>query len=60
MADERLSLVTAALVFGVPVLEADDRALCLQCGEAQPDHPGVEPEAIEMLRTLTRIVSKPG
>ena len=36
-----------------PLLEtADGRALCLRCIEADPNH-GIEPDAIEMLRTLT-------
>ncbi len=41
-----------------PLLEAaDGRSLCLECVEAEPDLGGVEPQAVEMLRTLTRIVS---
>jgi hypothetical protein len=44
---------------GVPLLEAvDGRSLCLQCVEATPDGAGVERDAIEMLRTLSRIVRK--
>ena len=43
----------------VPLLEAvDGRSLCLKCVEATPDGAGVEREAIEMLRTLSRIVLK--
>jgi len=44
---------------GVPLLEASDgRSLCLVCVEADAEHAGVEQQAIEMLKTLTRIVRK--
>jgi len=44
---------------GAPLLEAaDGRALCLACVETASDLAGVEPQAIEMLRTLSRIVRK--
>jgi hypothetical protein len=44
---------------GVPLLEASDgRSLCLACVEADPARAGVEKEAVDMLRTLSRIVRK--
>lgn len=45
---------------GVPLLEAsDDRSLCLQCVEAAPDLAGVDREAVEMLRILSKVSAKP-
>jgi len=44
---------------GVPLLEASDaRSLCLVCVDAAPDLVGVKRQAVEMLRTMTRIVRK--
>ena len=45
---------------GVPLLEAaaDGRSLCLACVEADPELAGVEQQAIDMLRVLSRIVGK--
>ena len=44
---------------GVPLLEAaDGRSLCLACVEAAPNHAGIEQQAVEMLRQLSRIVRK--
>lgn len=44
---------------GMPLLEASDgRSLCLECVQAAPDLAGVERQAIEMLKTMTRIVRK--
>jgi hypothetical protein len=44
---------------GVPLVEAaDGRSLCLVCVDAAPDLAGVERQAIEMLRIMTRIVRK--
>jgi len=41
---------------GVPLLEAaDDRSLCLKCVEASPNLAGVEVEAVEMLRWLSKL-----
>jgi hypothetical protein len=43
----------------VPLLEAlAGPSLCLECVEAEPDLAGVDPSAIEMLKTLTRIAAK--
>jgi hypothetical protein len=43
----------------MPLLEASDgRSLCLECVQAAPDLAGVERQAIEMLKTMTRIVRK--
>ena len=43
----------------VPLREASEgRSLCLTCIEVAPDLAGVEQQAIEMLRTLSRIVRK--
>ena len=44
---------------GVPLLEASDgRSLCLACVEGAPDNAGVEQQAIDMLRVLSRLVRK--
>jgi len=40
---------------GVPLLETSDgRSLCITCIEADPNHAGVERQAVGMLRVLTR------
>jgi hypothetical protein len=49
----------ACIATGIPLLEAaDGRSLCLACVEAAPDLAGFARQAVEMLRTLTRIVRK--
>lgn len=41
-----------------PLLEtADGRGLCLACVEASPNFAGVDPEAIAVLDTLTKLAA---
>lgn len=43
-----------------PLLEVSDgRCLCLTCIERDPEHGGVDPEAIDTLRLLSSLSPKP-
>ena len=41
-----------------PLLEtADARALCLRCVETDPDHAGLDADAVVMLRAITALTT---